>query len=985
MKQDTENDSYKEKQTGLGLKMGQDLPEIITPEGVHVYNGDPEWAKQLGAIVNEFPQLWIDKGIIKQPEEDMMRIELLDGWQKQKVASRMYPLSRKDEEVVDKIFNELHRIDRMEWVHRPTPFGAPVFVVWRTVKGVAKGRVVIDMRALNKVVVPDNYPLPLQETMINCLRGKKFITAIDASSFFYQFGVYPPHRDRFTIITPRGLERSKVALMGFRNSPAHTQRFMDRLFDKCKHFCRGYIDDIVIFSDTAEDHIKHLRTMFSLFMKKNITISPAKSFLGYPDVELLGFHVNGFGRTTTASRVAAFKQLEFPRQLKALEQYIGATGFLRHLIPYYAKLIEPLQTRKTALLAIGRKDGKVVNGKPSQRAAYCRSTFYEPVTEETKSFEAVQEMICNENPTILSHFDPDKTLYLNVDGCLERGFGVMVFHTKDGFVWDGNSPIPSAECLPVLFLSRCLTKEELNYGPTEQEVACLVWAVKNIHTMIHGSNREVIALTDHSATVDIMRNTSLRTSSTDRANRRLISASVYLSQFNIKGVHFPGRLNFVPDALSRLKAKGDPLEPHEGDVVLDNVWFSSAQIDPELRQKYIEGYDDDPKYARIIEELRKSPTEDSGTFCRIGHPFTVINRLLYNIRSDGTRSLCIPRNQVKDILDAVHDKKHHFGRDRMMYDLRGLTINNKTQKVKKYIEFCPSCGPNQTDRQTPIGNYQPIRPSDTLPMRVIAIDFIVGLPEVSAKGSRWQYKEHTVFNSLMTVSDKATKRTMLIPGNDKYTAEDWGELFLQQLLIYDWGVPHGIISDRDSKFVSEFWKGMWTGLGTKLLMTAAYHPQANGMDERKNQSIEIAIRFHTFDNPDSNWVELLPSLQWNLNSSYSDPLKSSPHEQLFGFKLPGPLDVLAGNDGVQPAELPTLREHLRADAQLAMDFASANAKHVYDGNHRPIEFKPGDMVYLRLGKGYHLPGKPSRKFSQQHEWDNWPTNLTFQRLSEYIQ
>lgn len=90
------------------------------------------------------------------------------------------------------------------------------------VYGQPKARVVIDLRGLNKIAVPDNYPLPLQSDIINSLRGKQYITAVDATSFFYQFGVYPPYRDRFTLISPRGLERSTVALMGFRNLPVYT-------------------------------------------------------------------------------------------------------------------------------------------------------------------------------------------------------------------------------------------------------------------------------------------------------------------------------------------------------------------------------------------------------------------------------------------------------------------------------------------------------------------------------------------------------------------------------------------------------------------------------------------------------------------------------------------------------------------------------------------------------------------------------------------
>ena len=153
----------------------------------------------------------------------------------------------------------------------------------------------------------DNYPLPLQSEVINALRSKKFITAINATTFFYQFGVYPPHCDRLTVISLRGLKQSKVCLIGYRNSPTYMQRFIDQLLRAYAHFARTFINDIVIYSDSLEDHLGHLETIFGTFCKKNIAIAPTKSFVGYPGVKLLGFHVDSFSLTTTREKVEAFR------------------------------------------------------------------------------------------------------------------------------------------------------------------------------------------------------------------------------------------------------------------------------------------------------------------------------------------------------------------------------------------------------------------------------------------------------------------------------------------------------------------------------------------------------------------------------------------------------------------------------------------------------------------------------------------------------
>jgi RNase H-like domain found in reverse transcriptase/Reverse transcriptase (RNA-dependent DNA polymerase)/Chromo (CHRromatin Organisation MOdifier) domain/Integrase zinc binding domain len=763
------------------------------------------------------------------------------------------------------------------------------------------------------------------------------------------------------MISHRGLERSTVALMGFRNSPAYVQRYMDNLLKDHKHYCRAFIDDIVIFSDNENDHYSHLKTIFKLFNTLGISISPKKSFLAYPSVELLGFRVDAFGLSTTTERIAAFKNLEFPAQLKALEQYLGASGFLRHLLPYYAQISAPLHCRKTALLAKGRAEGRVVTGNPQRRQAYTRSTYYEPTAAEKASFDAIQNAICNE--TTLAHHDPDKSLFLQIDGSLERGFGVMVFHLKTDFRWEPGTVIPSNQVLPVMYLSRCLSSPELRYGPSELEVACLVWAAKKLRTMIQSSNKPVVVLTDHSATKGIVDQTTLNTTSTDRANKRLINSSIYLSQYGLQIYHLPGRLNFVPDALSRLQSVLDTTRPDEP-VVLDTVWFASeALMSDEFKKRFLDGYKADKKYASILKDLRDDD-EDVIDIFRPGHPFQLIGGLLYNISPDLTRRLCIPHILIKDILSLAHDEKHHFGRERMLKDLDNLSIHRKSYLVRKYVQHCPVCELNRTERQATIGDYEPIR-TESIPMRNIAIDFIVGLPSVSALNTPWKIDSFDTFDALMTVSCRASKRTLLIPGNNKYSARDWATVMMRMILIADWGVPSTIVSDRDRKFQSEFWQGIWSVLGTKLLMTTAYHPQADGLSERKNQTVEIAIRYHYFCNPESNWVDVLPSLQWNLNNAYSEVIQASPHELLFGFKIQGPLESLTSIHTNSFDEIRFMREHLRRDAQLAADFAAAKAKQYYDQRHRQIEFNVGDEVYLRLHKGYYLPGHPPRKYSQQ--------------------
>ncbi|KAK2062048.1 DNA/RNA polymerase [Colletotrichum caudatum] len=133
----------------------------------------------------------------------------------------------------------------------------------------------------------------------------------NASRFFHQLGVYPPHQDRMVIISPRGLEYSNVALIGFKNSPAYAQ---------------PYINDIVIFSNSDKEHLRHLETILKILNKYRIHIRAQKSFASFPSVKLLRYVVDSKGIRKTDDRIQAFKKLTFPYSLHDLEMYLGIGG-----------------------------------------------------------------------------------------------------------------------------------------------------------------------------------------------------------------------------------------------------------------------------------------------------------------------------------------------------------------------------------------------------------------------------------------------------------------------------------------------------------------------------------------------------------------------------------------------------------------------------------------------------------------------------------
>lgn len=183
------------------------------------------------------------------------------------------------------------------------------------------------------------------------------------------------------------------------------------------------------------------------------------------------------------------------------------------------------------------------------------------------------------------------------------------------------------------------------------------------------------------------------------------------------------------------------------------------------------------------------------------------------------------------------------------------------------------------------------------------------------------------------------------------------------VLYHDWSLPSILISDRDPRFTSSFWARIWHKLGTKLFMTTAYHPQADGQSERTNQTVEIAIRFFVTGNPDCEWVQALPQIQANLNNSRNASTGASPNQLLYGTNTN--TDVLTAlKDEV--ADYRLLRQEMRDAAQEAVDFATFGWKERYDRRHKPLRFKRGDRVLLRLHTGYSIPGHSNRKYSNRY-------------------
>ncbi|KAF3803874.1 Transposon Tf2-11 polyprotein [Colletotrichum gloeosporioides] len=269
-----------------------------------------------------------------------------------------------------------------------------------------------------------------------------------------------------------------------------------------------------------------------------------------------------------------------------------------------------------------------------------------------------------------------------------------------------------------------------------------------------------------------MQQTTLFTTDRRRANLRLVLAAEFLCQFQLLYIHIPGVTNVVADMLSRIPSGNDhpdPEEPGQLDKIWDEsaiYWSTDVGISPEMRKRIRRGYKDVPKWKGYIDMLKTADPD-------FHLPFNLDQGLLYFVETSGKQKLCVPNEVAQDLIAAAHDENQHYGDKRVWYELQDkFVINNMMTKIKKYRKTCPVCGPLGKDRGKPIGSLQPII-TPPIPFHTITMDFITGLPEVSADNTIWKLPGFAFYDSVMTVTDKFSKSTMIVPGNTSYTAAEW--------------------------------------------------------------------------------------------------------------------------------------------------------------------------------------------------------------------
>ncbi|CAF4626058.1 unnamed protein product, partial [Rotaria sp. Silwood2] len=323
-------------------------------------------------------------------------------------------------------------------------------------------RFLIDFRRLNSITKKDAYPQPSPEELIYRLSGHTYFTKLDLKSGYFQIPISEEDKEKTAFVTPDGHYEFNVLPQGLMNAPASFQRVMNNLLATGRwDYVVVYLDDIVIFSHSLQEHKHHVDEVLSVLNKAHFTVSPAKCIIAAKQIEFLGHIVSATTVQPTPDKIQAILDIPPPRTLSQANKFLGKIGYYRKFIPDFAAIAAPLH--------------KVTNKTRTKR-----HEFYWHA-EQQAAFEQFKTILTT-SPLFLHFPDPSLPFILSTDASLTRIAGVLKQNSSTGV----------KICY---YKSRLLSDIERRYSTTEREALAIYWCLDQLRPCIGTSS--VIIETDH--------------------------------------------------------------------------------------------------------------------------------------------------------------------------------------------------------------------------------------------------------------------------------------------------------------------------------------------------------------------------------------------------------------------------------------------------------------------------------------------------------
>ena len=594
-------------------------------------------------------------------------IELLPG--SQPPSKSPYRMSLTE---LDELRKQLDKLLESGFI-RPSrsPFGAPVLFVK---KKDGSMRLCIDYRLLNNITIKNKYPLPRIDELLNRLSGARYFSKLDLQSGYHQIRIKDADIHKTAFRTRYGSFEWLVLPFGLTNAPSTFMAMMqDILRDHLDKYCISLLDDIMIYSNTLEEHEQHLRRIMDTLREHKLYVKQSKCELFKTSIEFLGFTINRDGLAMSSDKVSAILEWPTPTCAKHIKSFLGLAGFYRQFVKMFSSVTAPL----TELLH---------NDIPFVWSNECEAAFNQ-----------LKKQIADQPTLILPRENVPFVVQTDASG----------YAVGASLMQDIGSGLQ-----PIAFISKKLLPAETRYPTHEQELLSIVVALRTWRHFLHGT--KFIVQTDHHSLVHFMKQPNL--------SNRQARWSEFLQQFDFTIQYKPGPTNVVADALSR-RPDHEPnsnLNNLNNNTNLNqiNTSSSSTSTSSSILDSIQHGYVFDAECTAILQRNDLSSESE------------------WNVTATGLikrhHQILIPNNNAlrTSIISSCHDDVtagHRGAAKTIELISRNYYWKGMHRDIKEYVATCIKCQQNKNNNQSPLGLLHPIE-TPLERWHTITMDLITSLP-----------------------------------------------------------------------------------------------------------------------------------------------------------------------------------------------------------------------------------------------------------------
>ena len=885
------------------------------------------------------------------------------------------------------------------WEEKNVPQASPLLCI---PKKDGRLRTVVDCRERNTNTIKDLTPFPDQDMIRNDVARAPFRSKLDMSDAYEQVRVDPNDVKNTAFSTIVGTFLSHVVQQGDCNAPATFQRLMTRIFRKfIGKFAYVYLDDIFIFSNSIEEHESHLHKIFDVLRAQSLYLSAPKVDLYSNRMDCLGHRIDDQGLHADSDKMKTIRNWPRPRDYNDIQKFLGMVNYLSQFMPDVSAFTSPLSGMSRMKVWIwGPLHEKCF---ASLKSIACKSPILKPI-DYGRARECGENiyLVCDASVAGVGSYYGQGSDWQT---CRPAGFLSKKFSSAqhsyrtyeqetlailEGLLrWEdkllGREIIIITDHRTLEFFNtqRTMSLRQIRWYEYLSRFGYTIQYVEGIKNVVADALSRMYAGRNDSIPIDDWVNADVRLDpegETLPIDRLLESRAMQLRPRDPKGVVLKERVEPRiseslelqkanhsrpteapdPSAHASYEAKNGSIEDqtpstHERTERIERVareedmaWSSGSPLTP--LEVHLEGED-------FLAVIRNAYSDDTLFSKVLLHPeqhprFTVKNGIIYTTNAVGNMVVAVPgalskgRRVAEIAIDQAHRiVGHKAARKTRDYLSRWFWWPTLAKDVESFCKSCGICQTTKTSTAKPKGLLHSL-PIPEAPWQSIAMDFVGPFPECMG------------YDYLLVVICRLTSLVHLIPTTTGAKATEIAWLFLKDIVRLH-GLPETIVSDRDPKFVSKFWRELHRLMGVKLLMSSAYHPQTDAMGERAIRGVTQVLR-GAVAHDQSDWVDRLPMAEFAINSSVNDSTGFAPFELTYGA-MPRIFQATVSTPffGVKSfAEKALTNLAIAHDSIIANRTFQTHHANKYRSAEEPL--KEGDLVYLST-KNLNLPKHRARK------------------------